>query len=148
MDELRKVESADDWTHLHAIRRKVLFDTGIMPFSYDENHPDDRVSGNVPYLLKFDQLPIGVVRLDTRGTICTVRILGISEQYQRYGHGRALSALIDATARSSGVRFLRVNAASGSVGFYKKTGWLPEIWDEEANGRLPPGTVQMTKLIG
>jgi hypothetical protein len=69
MYELKKVEAAEDWRELHAIRRAVLFPPNQHRFEYNENHPDDCAEGNVPYLLLLDGAPIGVVRLDKRGSL-------------------------------------------------------------------------------
>lgn len=148
MNQLVKVEQPPHWRGLHNIRREVLFDTGVFPFEYDENHPDDRARGNTPFLLISGGTPIGVVRLDQHGTIGVVRLVGILTAYQRQGYGRALSELLDAQAVASGVTQLRVNAFIDAVGFYEKSGWEHAVWDqdelEKANGR----GVQMIKNVG
>jgi GNAT superfamily N-acetyltransferase len=148
MHELVKVEQSAQWRRLHDIRREVLFDTGIFPFNYDENHPDDRADGNVPYLLLSAGSPIGVVRLDQRGAIGVVRLVGILAGHQRQGHGRALGQLVDARAIASGITQLRVNAFVDATGFYEKSGWRHEVWDAEELARANGRGVQMVKALG
>ncbi|KQO49397.1 hypothetical protein ASF24_09655 [Methylobacterium sp. Leaf86] len=145
MYRLTKVESAEHWRDLHAIRRETLFETGVFPFVYDENRPEDRRSGNTPYLLLLDGKPIGVVRLDVHDSIGVVRLVGISAAWQRQGHGRALSDLIDEEAAAHGISELRVNAYKDAIGFYEKTGWVRQNWDADELSRLAPGNVQMIK---
>lgn len=147
MYQLAKVESAEQWTVLHAIRREVLFDTGIMPFVYDEHRPEDRRAGNTPYLLMLNGEPIGVARLDISGPTCIVRLVGITMLRQREGHGRSLSNLIDAQAASQGVSELRVIAYKDAVGFYEGMGWSRHVWDAAELAHLAPGNIQMTKIV-
>ena len=87
---------------MHAIRREVLFDTGVFPFVYDENRPEDRAEGNTPYLLMLDNEPAGALRLDQCGTAGVVRLVTVIPARQRQGHGRAMSGLVDAEAIARG----------------------------------------------
>lgn len=145
--ELRAVTSADDWRHLHAIRRAVLFAPGRHDIAYDESHPDDRADGNQPYLLVLDGDAIGVARLDVRDELAVLRLVAIVDAAQGKGHGRAFSDLLDAEARRLGVAALRVNAAPDAVGYYEKTGWRRESWDARELAGLAASTVQMTKRL-
>ena len=147
MYRLARVESMDQWRALHAIRREVLFDTGIFPFVYDENRPEDRQHGNTPYLLLLDDRPIGVMRLDQHGPVGVVRLVAIAAARQRQGHGRAMSRLVDAEASARGIAELRVNAHRDAVGFYRRTGWREHVWDRDEPARLAPGNLQMTKRL-
>jgi N-acetylglutamate synthase-like GNAT family acetyltransferase len=147
MHELKRVETAEDWRQLHAIRRAVLFPPGRHKFEYNENHPDDRVEGNVPYLLLLDGAPIGVVRLDKRGSLGVVRLVAIRSERQREGHGRIMSDLIDAEALRLGITELRVNAAADAVGYYEKTGWTRGSWDPTELTGVAASCVQMTKVL-
>jgi GNAT superfamily N-acetyltransferase len=144
---LKKVETAEDWRELHAIRRAVLFPPGRHQFEYNEHHPDDRAEGNVPYLLLLDGAPIGVVRLDQRGSLGVVRLVAIRSERQREGHGRMLSDLIDGEALRLGITELRVNAAAEAVGYYEKTGWAQGSWDPTELTGVAETCVQMTKLL-
>ncbi|WP_420962124.1 GNAT family N-acetyltransferase [Brucella sp. IR073] len=145
--ELRPVTSAEDWRHMHAIRRAVLFAPGRLSIAYDENHPDDRAAGNVPYLLLLDERPIGVVRLDYRGEVATVRLVAITAEEQGRGHGRMLEALVTDAAKRRGVRILQVNAAPDAVGYYEKTGWRRASWDPSELRGIAANCIQMTKHL-
>jgi GNAT superfamily N-acetyltransferase len=147
MYELKRVEAAEDWRELHAIRRAVLFPPGRHQFEYNEHHPDDRAEGNVPYLLLLEGAPIGVVRLDQRGSLGVVRLVAIRSERQREGHGRMLSDLIDGEALRLGITELRVNAAADAVGYYEKTGWAQGSWDPTELTGVAENCVQMTKLL-
>lgn len=144
---LRQVETAADWQHLHAIRRAVLFTADRHATAYDENHPDDRAAGHLPFLLWCDDRPVGVVRLDLRGDVGIVRLVAIVAAEQGRGHGRALGELIEAEARRLGVATLRLNAAADAVGFYEKTGWRRAEWDPAERAGIAAGTVQMEKAL-
>lgn len=145
--ELHPVVSVEDWRHLHRIRRTVLFSPGRHSVSYDENHPDDRAQGNVPYLLLLDSHPIGVVRLDFRGTVAIVRLVAITTDEQGKGYGRKLDALVESEAKRRGVNTLHVNAAPDAVGYYQKTGWKHETWDSSELTGIAANCVQMTKHL-
>jgi len=145
--QLVRVESAEQWRAMHSIRRSVLFESGIMPFIYDENRPEDRHPDNIPYLLLLDSSPIGVVRLDKDGRTGIVRLVGIALDRQRQGHGRALGKLIEEEAVRAGIVELRLNAHEGAIGFYEKTGWAEHTWDVDELSHLAPGDIQMTKKI-
>ncbi|TKT74892.1 GNAT family N-acetyltransferase [Aquamicrobium sp. LC103] len=145
--ELRPVSSPEDWKRLHAIRRAVLFAPDRHAVDYDENHPDDRAEGNIPFLLLLDGRAIGVVRIDFRGATAVVRLVAIAEAEQRKGHGRTLDALVAAEARRRGVSSLRVNAAPDAVGYYEKAGWLPASWDRSELVGIAKDCVQMTKAL-
>lgn len=143
--ELRPVRSPGEWQTLHAIRRTVLFPPGRLSVEYDENHPDDRAEGNVPFLLLRDAEPIGVVRLDFRGTVAIVRLVAVAEGQQRQGHGRQLDTLIEIEARRRGASSLRVNAAPDAVGYYEKLGWQHAFWDKGELTVIAEDCIQMTK---
>jgi N-acetylglutamate synthase-like GNAT family acetyltransferase len=142
---MHPVRSPEDWRHLHNIRRAVLFVPERRSTRYDENHPDDRASGNVPFLLRLDGQPIGVVRLDLRGEVAMVRLVAIVASKQRKGHGRVLGALMETEARQRGVRTLRVNAAAEALGYYEKMGWRRAVWDKSELVGLAANCIQMIK---
>lgn len=144
---LRRVTTPYDWAAMHAIRRAELIHPGRHAVAYDENHPDDRAAGNIPFLLLHRDRPIGVVRLDVRGDRGIVRLVAVIAPEQRRGHGRALSDLVDAEARRHGVTTLLVNAAADAVGFYEKTGWQRVAWDPAERKGLAADAVQMTKVL-
>jgi hypothetical protein len=51
--ELRSLSSPDDWAANHPIRRRVLFESGLLNV-YDPDHPDERRPGNHPRVLVVD----------------------------------------------------------------------------------------------
>lgn len=145
--ELQPIRSDEAWRHLHHIRRTVLFAPGRHPVAYDENHPDDRTAGNLPFLLLLDGRPVGVVRLDLRGETAVVRLVAVAEGEQRRGHGRMLNLLVEAEARQRGVKALRVNAAPEALGYYEKMGWRRTNWDESELVGLAKDCIQMSKEL-
>lgn len=144
---MKPVRSREDWRHLHHIRRTVLFGRERHSVGYDENHPDDRAAGNLPFLLLLDAGPIGVVRLDRRGETAVVRLVAVAQGEQGKGHGRALDALVEAEARRRGIRTLRVNAAPEALGSYEKMGLRRVSRDKsELVGRAKE-CIQMSKEL-
>lgn len=145
--ELRPVASPEDLAAMHAIRRAALFtaDRGVV---YNERHPHDLNPANQCFVLVFDGQPLGVVRLDPRGSNeAVVRLVGILPAAQGRGHGRALGALVEAEARRRGVSRLVLNARDGAVGFYEKSGWHAEVWDAAELAGSASTCVQMAKTI-
>jgi GNAT superfamily N-acetyltransferase len=146
--ELRKVQSPEDWNALHQIRREVLFTRGRHPATtYDDQHPDDRAEGNTPYVLVVDGTPLGVVRLDVRGNVASVRLVAIAVAHQRRGYGRLLDDLIEGEAKGRGVTLLRVNSAPNAVGYYQRMGWKREAWGPAELVGIAVDCVQMTKSL-
>ncbi|WP_068412121.1 GNAT family N-acetyltransferase [Labrenzia sp. OB1] len=141
------VASEKDWSRLHDIRRTVLFAPGRHSVEYNENHPEDRKDGNIPYLLDLDDRAFGVVRIDYKGSVAVVRLVAIAATEQGNGHGRQLNAMIEAEAKKHGVETLRVNAAPGAVGYYEKMDWKQAIWDANELVGLASNCVQMSKKI-
>jgi len=146
--ELRPVITPDDWHAMHKIRKDLLFASDRHSVSYNENHPDDRLEGNTPFLLLEDGIPLGVARLDQRGEIGVVRLVGIVRDKQRLGHGLRLNRLVEAEAKRRAIGLLRVNAAPDAVGFYLKAGWHEHAWDMSELVGLAKNAIQMEKLLG
>jgi len=145
---LTPVATEADWQALHALRRATLFAPGRHPgIVYDDNHPDDHAPDHVPYLLLSDGAPIGMVRLDFRGETAVVRLVAITPNLQRQGHGSVLDRLVVEAARARGVRTLVVNSAPDAVGFYEKLGWHRHVWDAEELAGIAADCVQMRKAL-
>ena len=146
--ELRQVSTPKDWAAMHRLRRDVLFapfrKQGIV---YDDNHPDDRDPGNLPFLFLLAGRPAGITRLDLQGDTAIVRLVAIAPELQRQGHGRAMSECIDQEARRRGVRLLRVNAAPEAVGLYEATGWHRREWDREELSGIAADCIQMEREL-
>ena len=135
---------------MHDLRRATLFARGRHgdEIVYDENHADDRDPDNHCLLLMWDGKPVGITRLDKRGANGgVVRLVAISPELQRQGHGRLLSALVEDEARARGMRWLFVNAHKSAVGYYENTGWRLESWDPGELVGLAAQCVQMSKTL-
>jgi len=144
--ELKPVATEAEWQAMHALRRATLFSPERRPgLVYDDNHPDDHAADHVPYLLMADGAPIGMVRLDFRGATAVVRLVAITPELQRHGHGSELDRLGVEAARARGVRTLVVNSAADAVGFYEKRGWHRHVWDAEELAGIAIDCVQMRK---
>ncbi len=140
---LKVVRTPDEWASFHRIRRAELFTSG----RYDENHPDDRARENTAYLLLVEGDAVGVARLDRQGEVGIVRLVAISKHCQGMGLGRNLADKLDDAARGAGISALRVNAASGAVGFYERLGWKRSEWDRSELTGIAADAVQMIKHL-
>ena len=122
--ELRTVQTGEDWSAYHRIRRTVLFEARGRFGVYDESNPDDRTEGNLPLLLAFRGDNVGVVRLDCGYTdVGIIRQLAIDGPAQGVGHGRMLLQMLVARGMALGIRVLEVNSARQAVGFYQRFGF-------------------------
>ena len=141
------MKSERDWHEYHSIRRKVLWELRGLS-NYDENHSDEYNPANHPLLLRLNGRAIGTVRVDDLGKgRGAVRLVAIEPEFQRQGHGRVLSDLIEKYARGLGMLTLHVNAAPEAIGYYKKLGWAPEIWDEAELVGIAAECLQMSKRL-
>ena len=122
--ELRTPTAATDWQEYHRIRRTVLWEARGHFGVYNAGHPDDLAPQNLPLLLVFRGVAVGVARLDRqldgRGVI---RRMAIDAHIQRQGHGRALLNLLEQRPRGLGISVLEVNSAEDAVTFYRKVGY-------------------------
>ncbi|QQR68585.1 MAG: GNAT family N-acetyltransferase [Alphaproteobacteria bacterium] len=145
--QLIHVTTPQDWESYHDIRRTELW-IGRGALEYDARHPDEYRPHHHPLLLKWQDKPIGVARLDElEDGAGAIRRVAITHSHQRQGHGRMMGQLVEDEARRIGIRSLYVNAAADAVGFYKKTGWEAFIWNPNvpSDGRWP--VVQMRKIL-
>jgi GNAT superfamily N-acetyltransferase len=122
--ELRTPATAADWEEYHRIRRTVLWEARRHLGVYNASHPDDLAPQNLPLLLVFRGVAVGVARLDRppegRGVI---RRMAIDSHLQHQGHGRTLLTLLEQRARGLGIAILEVNSAEDAVPFYGKAGY-------------------------
>ena len=145
--ELIKVTPSNHWRAYHDIRRKVLWENRGK-HDYDEKHADETLSNHHPLLLLLNNNPIGTTRLDDfKNGYAAVRLVAISEDFQRSGHGRRLSSLVEEYARSLGIKTLYVNAAPEALGFYKKLGWEFFEWDADELTGIAEDCRQMRKIL-
>ena len=145
--DLVKVTTESDWREYHAIRRHVLWEARGRS-GYDDARPAEYAANNTPLLLKLNGRPIGTTRLDNLGDRRGVmRLVAIATEFQRRGHGRILSELVESYARRLGLKTLFVNADPEAVGYYKKMGWENYVWDETELTGIASDCTQMTKVL-
>jgi len=147
---LKMPEADDEWRVYHEIRRTALFvERGMAASDYNPKHPDDRKPGNTPFLLLHDERPVGTVRIDLPDgrDHAIVRMVAVSSAERNQGHGARMLALVEAFSREQGRRRLVLNAAPAAVNFYRKNGFMPQVWDEEEL-KFSPIPVQMVKILG
>jgi GNAT superfamily N-acetyltransferase len=146
--ELRPVVSEEDWRSYHEIRRTALFEAKGRHGVYQDDHPDEYASRHHPLLMFHDGVPVATVRLDDfGGGRGAVRLVAVRTDVQGQGHGRRLSRLIDDCARAMHIGTLYVNAGPDAVGYYRKTGWAPFIWDISELEGIAAACVQMKKEL-
>ncbi len=58
-----------------------------------------------------------------------------------------LSNFFENYARRSGILTLLVNAAPEAAGYYRKLGWMPELWDETELVGIASECLQMSKQL-
>lgn len=146
--ELVKVTEPADWADFHRIRRVELFEARGRFGVYNDNHPHDHADFAHPFLLKREGRALGTVRLDLfGGGRAAVRLVAITAEEQRRGHGRAMEAMVADVARELGVRTLLVNAVLDAQEFYAKSGWVPFEWDPSELVNSPVSCIQMRKLL-
>jgi GNAT superfamily N-acetyltransferase len=151
--ELRLVASRDDWRSCHEIRRTALFEAIGKYDVYIEDHPDDLAPAHLPLLMYKDEYPIATVRLDNLGEghdgkrFGAIRLVAVRVGWQRQGHGRQLSLLVESYARDLLMNTLYVNASPNAVGYYKKMGWEHYIWNISELEGMAGDCVQMRKEL-
>jgi GNAT superfamily N-acetyltransferase len=123
VEELRAPVSDDDWAAYHDIRRHVLFELRGHGASYDTNHPDEHQPGHHPLILWVREVPVGVVRVDVRGGVATLRRVAIRADLQRRGYGRRLLELAEGFARANGCARAESHVDPGAIGFYARSGY-------------------------
>jgi len=132
--------SPEDWETYHRIRRDVLLEAR----KYAIELADELAPGHHPHLLWLDAQPIGTIRIDlVAPDRAAMRLVAIDPSRQGRGHGRALLRLAEDFARRLGCEKAVVYATLDAVGFYNKTGYSEEDWDDI----YVSGIVQMTKPL-
>ncbi|MBN8926583.1 MAG: hypothetical protein BGO51_08535 [Rhodospirillales bacterium 69-11] len=140
---LRPPACAGDWASYHTIRQDVLLEA--REFSLD--HPpeeEERAPLHHPMLLWCDDRPIGTIRIDRlEGDRAAFRLVAIDPPAQGRGHGRRLLGCAERFAREIGCRTIVVYATPEAAGFYARSGYVEDVWDESCVG----GIVQMMKPL-
>jgi GNAT superfamily N-acetyltransferase len=141
MDELKVVETEDEWAAYHAIRERVLWEARAKSSKYDPNHPDDRIPSNFPLLYVSDEKTIGVLRVDLDNETAWFRRVAVDEEYQKQGYGTKMIEAAITFARAKGCGLVRSNVARDAVGFYEKVGFT---YVDEVH---PDGGIPMAKQL-
>ena len=123
---LRSPQTPGDWNHYHTIRREVLWERRGK-YDYAEDHPDEHKVGNHPLLLTYENIPVGVVRIDVSGKTAILRRVAVRDDVQRLGHGRVLLALAEFFAIDKGCDQLSSYVSPDAVGFYEKCGFRRDL---------------------
>jgi len=120
---LREAVSGPDQQAYHSIRRSVLFDARGRT-GYDENYPEEMKPENLRLLLLCDDQPVCAFRLDrAANNVGIIRLMAVSQEEQRKGHGTAAISLLADVARSLKLAAIEVGAAPDAVGFYQRNGF-------------------------
>lgn len=129
-----------EWEAYHRIRRDVLLEAQ----KYAVEHPDENAPGHHPMLLWLDDQPVGSIRIDIdeQGR-AGLRLVAVHPALQKRGCGRALLHLAEAFARAHGCTRTVLYSTLDAVGFYAKTGYEEEEWDDV----YVSGVVQMAKSL-
>jgi GNAT superfamily N-acetyltransferase len=122
-EQLKAPVSDADWAAYHAIRRHVLFELRGHGSAYDANHPDEHRPGHHPLILWVGDVPVGVIRIDVRGPVATLRRVAIRADLQRRGYGRRLLEFAEGFARAHGCVRVESHVDPGAIGFYDRCGY-------------------------
>jgi GNAT superfamily N-acetyltransferase len=130
---LRPVQSPQQWSAYHAIRRDAIFATLLPDQAYDEHAPDEFEHRHLPHVLLRDGEVIGTVRIDLIGeTQAGLRLIAIRRDRQRQGHGSVLLRLAEQAARAFGRTEIVINAHPTSLTFYLANGYREGEWRDTA----------------
>ena len=141
---LRPPRSGAEWSAYHAIRRDAIFAPLLPGQRYDETDPDEFKPGNLPHVLIFDGAVIGTVRIDLiDNDQAGLRLIGIRQELQRQGHGRALLQLAEHAAKSFGRTEVVINAHPTSLTFYLANGYAEGHWRDA--GPVHPNLIRVGK---
>lgn len=121
---------------------------GAPPGAYDPNHPDDRMSGNFPFLMLVDDRSVGAIRIDIDGTTAWARRVAIQKEDQCCGYGRRMLELAMAFAHSNGCTLMQSAVDASAVGFYSKLGFEVIEWGDAPSGPLMQRLLTEKPFIG
>src|SRR5262244_1561984 len=130
---LQPVQSPQQWSAYHAIRRDAIFAALLPDQAYDDHDPDEFERGHLPHVLLRDGEVIGTVRIDLIGaTQAGLRLIAVRRDLQRQGHGRVLLRLAEHAARGLGRTEIVINAHPTSLSFYLANGYREGEWRDAA----------------
>jgi GNAT superfamily N-acetyltransferase len=123
VEQLRPPASDGDWDLYHAIRRHVLFELRGQGSAYNPNHPDEHRPHHHPLLFWADDVAAGVIRIDLRAPVATLRRVAIRAHLQRRGYGRRLLEAAEQFAREHGCTHVESYVDADAIGFYARCGY-------------------------
>ena len=127
------VQSPQQWSAYHAIRRDAIFAALLPGQAYDEHDSDEFEHHHLPHVLVRDGEVIGTVRIDLVGdTQAGLRLIAIRRDLQRQGHGSVLLRLAEQAARAFGRTEIVINAHPTSLTFYLANGYREGEWRDAA----------------
>lgn len=129
-----------EWETYHRIRQDVLLEAQ----KYAVEQVDEQAPGCHPMLLWLNEKPVGTIRIDIdRAGRAGLRLVAVDPALQQRGCGRALLRLAEEFARAHGCTRTVLYATLDAVGFYAKSGYREEDWDDV----YVSGIVQMAKPL-
>ena len=121
--QLRAPANEAEWQSYHEIRRAVLWEARGQGSVYDPNRPDERLPNRFARILFFEDVPVGVLRIDIEPPKAIFRRVAVRLEHQRKGHGRVMLMLAEEFARKHGCVCVRSDVAPDAVGFYESCGF-------------------------
>jgi GNAT superfamily N-acetyltransferase len=121
--QLRAPADEAEWQSYHEIRRAVLWEARGQGSVYDPNRPDERLPTRFARILFFEDVPVGVLRIDIEPPDAIFRRVAVKVEHQRKGHGRVMLMLAEEFARKHGCVCVRSEVAPDAVGFYESCGF-------------------------
>lgn len=106
-----------DWEFVHTLRDTELF--APREITYNSDHPANTAPGRFTYILMYKNTPIATASLDLlENNTGVVRVVAVTKEEQRKGHGRILQDLFEKAAKEKHLTKLFVNANKTATAFY------------------------------
>src|ERR1044072_2976538 len=121
--QLRAPANEAEWQSYHEIRRAVLWEGRGQGSLYDRKPPDERLPDRFARILFFEDMPVGVFRIDIEPPKAIFRRVAVRVEHQRKGHGRVMLMLAEEFARKHGCVCVESGVAPEAVGFYENCGF-------------------------
>ena len=134
--QLRAPANEAEWQSYHDIRRAVLWEARGQGSVYDPNRPDERLPDRFARILFFENMPVGVLRIDIEPPKAIFRRVAVRVEHQRKGHGRVMLILAEEFARKHGCVCIQSGVAPDAVGFYESCGFR-RVRTREAVASVP-----------
>jgi GNAT superfamily N-acetyltransferase len=113
--QLRAPANEAEWQIYHEIHRAVLWEARGQGSLYDPNRPDERLPNRFARLLFFDDVAVGVLRIDIEPPKAIFRRVAVRLEQQSKGHGRVMLMLAEDFARKHGCVCVRSDVAADAL---------------------------------